>query len=654
MLSSAEKPLPNPPVAQIISESTLQTRSLIDASERPLRRSPPGNPHLHEEWPVLFPAKPTAANSLRHSAQSGDVTVLEKPAPRLIEASEPHASLMALEKDELTRSTTRKSVNAATEVRDLDPSEGSVDPKMSLVNIPDETALHNTVEGTTTGRSTVPKAVVKKLTKASKDFKYPRQTKTSTLRARQSSIPTPRRNENTPANIEGTNPPPRSLSLEKAKTHSRKASNVFEEPRNGVGNGEQVKKRMTDPVPMHQYIIKRLSTTTPDHGPILRISHSAERIIMGKDSDKENKLKLDSKSGRDLRRAVTSKELHKAIMTTSASGDNEQQPERPHSSQCLSQCDSPLDLKNGEERDKKVRSVEVEYALSKDHLHEGPASFKTLGNRMNTKSIGSDDPFFDARSIQEQSNGVVHNDPGNFPPRNSSRLVVPKYTSPPVSPSNTKRRSSDEFVIRQNKLGQSQGMGSSQIVHAGGQLKRESTTGLSTSSQVSLSKTVLSNFRGLFHKRSGDHPIKAGKPKVTVTRNGSPFPPMSEVHPVHRPTLASTSLRKHPTSQLNIEVPTPVTPMFKSPGPSEVAAMTTLAMNLLDSARLEVSSPKKEKYLEMGRVMVDAVTQAREAEKAMVEAKHAARKAEVAYLRCAKSVGDIAKNVQEWRDDMEK
>jgi hypothetical protein len=75
-------------------------------------------------------------------------------------------------------------------------------------------------------------------------------------------------------------------------------------------------------------------------------------------------------------------------------------------------------------------------------------------------------------------------------------------------------------------------------------------------------------------------------------------------------------------------------------------------MQILESARKERSSPKKERLLELGKIMVDAITQARDAEKAMEEAKQAARKAEVAHALCRKSVGDISALVVAWRDEM--
>ena len=85
------KPLPSPPVAQIMTTSPLkQTRSLIDATEKPLRRSPPGKPHEVEEWPVLLPDRPTTPSTLRKVVPSHNgaletvstVEILYQPAER--------------------------------------------------------------------------------------------------------------------------------------------------------------------------------------------------------------------------------------------------------------------------------------------------------------------------------------------------------------------------------------------------------------------------------------------------------------------------------------------------------------------------------------------------------------------------------------------
>ncbi|RMZ84142.1 hypothetical protein DV738_g536, partial [Chaetothyriales sp. CBS 135597] len=62
--SPPDKPLPSLPVATVVGKSPIQSRSLIDAAERPLRRSvslpPPGQvaAELEEEWPALSPYRP--------------------------------------------------------------------------------------------------------------------------------------------------------------------------------------------------------------------------------------------------------------------------------------------------------------------------------------------------------------------------------------------------------------------------------------------------------------------------------------------------------------------------------------------------------------------------------------------------------------------
>ncbi|KAL8995392.1 MAG: hypothetical protein Q9169_004869 [Polycauliona sp. 2 TL-2023] len=202
-----------------------------------------------------------------------------------------------------------------------------------------------------------------------------------------------------------------------------------------------------------------------------------------------------------------------------------------------------------------------------------------------------------------------------------------------------------------------------QITLADAGSKRNSTARITHKSQSSVSKGLMSNFRGLFHKRTSDvseapslrSNTKSSK-RPTVNSHGSPFPSMSNIHPVYRPTQASIN-RNNATGQRtsgnSLMSTAPGTPTFNSPLPTEISTTTSLAMQILESARKENSSPKKERLLSLGKIMVDSITQARDAEKAMEEAKQAARKAEVAYVLCKKSVGDVANMVKEWRGDFE-
>ena len=202
------KPLPSPPVAQIMTTSPLnQTRSLIDATEQPLRRSPPGKPH-EEEWPVLVPNRATTPGTLREVVQDhngilatartvettyqpaeryprlpslgyGPLTDEEHQPPAVSAASQHH-----VQRKQLSSPNLRKA-----------PSPPKILEPISKENIRPSTAVPNNVKTSTKSSGdfpvkggigpsmrsqipTVPTAV------APKPSIEPRQTRTSSLRAR--------------------------------------------------------------------------------------------------------------------------------------------------------------------------------------------------------------------------------------------------------------------------------------------------------------------------------------------------------------------------------------------------------------------------------------------------------------------------------------
>ena len=269
---------------------------------------------------------------------------------------------------------------------------------------------------------------------------------------------------------------------------------------------------------------------------------------------------------------------------------------------------------------------------------------------------------------KHSTTAAVNTHSSSLPPRSSSRTTHPDFINKhsPTSPLSNKEHVPKEFTDRQNRLGSLRGHATSQIDPAEQPVSnrnsvRTSIARESNKTQGSISKGMISNIKGLFHKRSSDDPFasshKNGKKnkhsKISITSNGSPFPPISEVHPIHRPTLSSIR-RTNATPKASLSQMRSPTPSINSPAPSELATTTTMAMQLLESARKERNSPKKERLLELGKILVDAITQARDAEKALEEAKHATRKAEVSYALCKKSVSDVKKVVEEWRDEMEK
>ncbi len=525
--------------------------------------------------------------------------------------------------------------------------------------------------------------------------------------------------------------------------------------------------------PRQGYHIKRLSIASPENGPILKISQSADRFIMGIEAEKDKQLTFKASSSWSRPSSRGKLSVAESVIGL------KNRLERPVSSQSLPQSISRIALLSRGSRDKKVKSAEINYSLPTDHLRPNSAkSMKAQTVRKSAENSIADDPFFDAQSTQESNqadsptslmlemtaahceenvaikekswisamakkqqkdssgiarlknpaslravhedsgrgsnrcpeysvavkptqevSGVAHDTPvklpkpieriagalpstperplaeaGNnssssFPPRTSSHTSPPDYTvkgstkSSPSSPSKGVRCTHSEFLSRQNQLGASKGVASSplDISHAAISLKRESIARESNKPHGSTSKGMLSNIRGLFHKRSSENDLysamrskKKGRQPLSITTNGSPFPPLSQIHPVHRPTLASanrSTVKGRKNFSFDPIMNTPGTPSFISPLPSEISTTTTLAMQLLESARTERSSPKKERALELGTMLVEAITQARDAEKAMEEAKHAARKAEVAHALCKKSVGDIANKVLEWRDE---
>ena len=615
---------------------------------------------------------------------------------------------------------------------------------------------------------------------------------------RKSSIPVPRpvtehtahANESVSLSVSGPNQssPPKT-----PKKEPRSEQNIYEErlsvdlvselgvtqPLNVNGRQAQISlahypSRALDDIeesPQHAYQLKRLSVTSPNFGPTLKISPSADRFIMGPGSDKESR-SLTKKKSKELDRVMIKDDAKTRKTNTKPASAS---AERPSSSQGLSRLTSRVGLIDPKFRENKAKSADLSQVSALEHVQQdsmkptshsrrnytdssakvskastntsndpffdapeeplaGPEDPKissqarekregtideaawisplkekrsvpgdgdflvsdgllpaklqrqtTDGQKKETKLVSQEDPFQTSavrkggiaqpsKEIKDapaktlpftpsQNNGKHSPSSGSYPPRSSSRIPHHEFTSkksvasstpttekpPPTPPKDLPKE--NDFRHRQNNLGSLRGHESSQMDLSSLPTKRDSAARDSYKSQASVSKGMLSNFRGLFHKRSAENePLKSGKKsktKVSITANGNPFPHISDIHPIYRPTLASINRSNAATPRPSMTA-TPATPSFASPIPTEVSQTTSLAMQILEDARNERSSPKKERLLELGRIMVDAITQARDAEKAMEEAKHAARKAEVANALCKKSLGEVEKYAKEW------
>ncbi len=539
--------------------------------------------------------------------------------------------------------------------------------------------------------------------------------------------------------------------------------------------------------PQHAYQTKRLSTNSPEYGPTLKISPSAERFIMGSNlrkGDRAAKQKpiqafegAKSKDGLKLRKSGAS-----------SISSAEKLPQRPSTSQGLTQLGSRKNLIDPAVREKKVKSADVSLISPKtrdrdsakvmQQLHDpnninisvrgsgtststAPCFFdaseelSTSDGKFNSPDIGEEkkqtaplevsplkikackevpssngsssvdlldqplehlgreatytdctNPFQDSNieahdvaelpkahtkgvvvamlpaTPQSSTYGKANAQSDTLPPRSSSRLAPPDWTdnkkspSPPITaekiPPPTPPKPTS-FAHRQNELGIRRGYGSSQLDLKNPYPKhdshRSSIARESYKSEASLKKGhgVLSNLKGLFHKRSLDNePLRPRtnintktKPKVAVTSNGSPcgpypaYPLFSDIHPLHRPTLASANRSKAstPVHKEPITHSSAATPSSASPLPTNVSTTSAMAMamEILDAARTENTSPKKERLMKLGEVITATITLACDAQKAMEEAKQAARNAEQAYVSCQMGLGEVDRCVREWR-----
>ncbi|KAI9730386.1 MAG: hypothetical protein M1834_005896 [Cirrosporium novae-zelandiae] len=505
--------------------------------------------------------------------------------------------------------------------------------------------------------------------------------------------------------------------------------------------------------------IKRLSMTSPDFGPVLKISRSAEDIIMGtNESDKENKdparrarkpsivrsqripfNKENSglsrmKKSTDLRRKVTLRELEKSAKSDtkiSRPAGLKTEPKRPASSLGIANRAARLTS-----RERPIHTAAMRQSA--------PAAESTMflsGANTNPK----DDPFVDnnnksqtrpkqqpSRKISAQGTGhptssapiatraprtslpqasrsglAPHHASNQAAPRRIAsttsiregreKKYVPKTKprsestpprvqhtrpSPQYPPRSSSRSPKEDFTINGDLSSLEKKLESTASKSV---TKRPSVNYMSTAERAnrplstvtseSVSKfskrdsrgragTVLSNFRGLFHhnKRLSDVSSLLAPPVKTINKStlkGSPFTVTEVDHQqqvdkekVSNLSNASNSTRVIKKAKSFASLCSKASTIPPTPIPDEISRSTDIAMRLINSARQEASSAKKEKLLELGKVLVEAITQARDAEKAMEEAKQAAQKAEMSYTMTKKSVAEVSELVGKARNSM--
>lgn len=547
-----------------------------------------------------------------------------------------------------------------------------------------------------------------------------------------------------------------------------------------VYSDQEANLEATEESPKQCFQSKRLSKNAPDYGPVLKISRSADRLIMGAESsDKENQ-PPDNDGGRGLLRTAVKNEHRNSLMrgvppsppkkSVSRPSSNQSHVEPPNlvtSAGCGSQknglkspilgdipCDRGKDLLSPSKpttirKDTDDSTIEDPFFDTVEQPNVKPNALvdvpktprqliitaesspwisstkdSSITNNDGTHIIARSDSaklgHSSKRAFEEPNSVYVPNtsepsavnsfspqrtepatityepctpiqtnkttkgpDSGSYPPRSSSRTQHPDYTvtgsikGSPTSPLDQATRQLQKEVSKTQldfektntleavkpplKSSTAHREQSLQLSFMDNASKRSSYAQDSNKSHSSTSKGLMSNFRGLFHKRSSEASQASSslknKQRPSTTATGSPFTSLSDIHPVHRPTKASLNRSKFTANRSSANsniTPMSASPSYTSPVPTEVSTTTSLAMQILDSARKERSSPKKEKLLELGKIMVDTITHARDAEKSMEEAKQAARKAEVNYILCKKSLNDIARKVEEWKFEVER
>ena len=110
------------------------------------------------------------------------------------------------------------------------------------------------------------------------------------------------------------------------------------------------------------------------------------------------------------------------------------------------------------------------------------------------------------------------------------------------------------------------------------------------------------------------------------------------------PTTSENPTSPSPTV-LNHAHPSPRSPISPSPLTANdtpiLSTATSLTHTLLDLARSSTNTAEKSRLIELSKCMVEVVSSARDAEKAMEKARMEASRAEVAYLKCLQEVSAV-------------
>jgi hypothetical protein len=232
-----------------------------------------------------------------------------------------------------------------------------------------------------------------------------------------------------------------------------------------------------------------------------------------------------------------------------------------------------------------------------------------------------------------------------YPPRSSSRTPVEGIPGRPNDNLNTDKQTAPTSIQKFKEVKtQPEDAAAASNFAAFDEAKVKRVSYASGKSMLSMK-----NLRGLFHKNDSEKKSTRGK-KTVSERVATPIPTSLRLHTGNSTVAEAEKTTTHstgPTASNTNQASAPSTHV------NEIAETTSLATQILNSARDERSNAKKERLLQMGKVMVDAITSARDAEVAMEQAKVAAKRAQMSYMLTRKSVMDVSRMVRDWKKILE-
>jgi hypothetical protein len=186
--SSPDKPLPSLPVVTVRPRSPIIRRSLIDASEKPLRKSlsPSPGAKAHEEWPAILPARSTSTNA--------PGTFTDKASSHVVGVSKKQLQDSLVK--EQGKHATKATKDNFVEAKDFDPVDGdsaSLGARLEGTQPPNTEQVKENEQATEDGQMLIginaqnTPAIIVSGEKISHGQHHPdrqpRQTKTSKMRA---------------------------------------------------------------------------------------------------------------------------------------------------------------------------------------------------------------------------------------------------------------------------------------------------------------------------------------------------------------------------------------------------------------------------------------------------------------------------------------